>query len=556
MPKPLMLDRLPNELLFDLFEYLTTYQILYAFRGLNERLQIVVAKYLKCDLHFKSWPKSKFDFVCDSIRPEQVRSLTLSDADDTCQQVSLFFQFFPLQRFTNLESFALIDITEQELNKLLSKLNHLINLSSLTIKLAQGAIPKITVPTLKTLSVGVCSMMRLEQLLSYMPLLTNLKVELITDTTPTGSTSLTGKLTTNVRQLRVELAKKSNIAINDIEVLFSWMPRLEKFAFAAVKGLRFIRAEQWEHLVRTYVPTLKAFRFKIHPHLYNTNISQLVAAFRTPFWLTENQWFVNCDHHHRPTVGYHDLRSVHLYTLPYSGEVFYLSLSAKAEPNVRKEDYRSVKHLLLSIDCHFDTKIIDRFYFPNLDSLTILNLHKLLPIANLIDFSRIQHLTIQKNNAIHSEEFLSYILAHSTKLQSLTLSWRTLAEITKNYSDPRVCFLLKAQIKSVFLSDTIPEENNRDKNQALEILSGVFSRYLEKLSFSVTSIESALAVLNGMFALHSVSIECNPFDTRVKNQEWPLSAWLPRHVPRLKNFTCQIRTISDARVQLLLWIGD
>ncbi|CAM4825502.1 unnamed protein product, partial [Rotaria magnacalcarata] len=66
---------------------LTTYEILYEFQGLNKRIDKLLRTYAKYDLNFKSWPKSKFDFVCQSINPEQVRSLILSDADDTCQQI-------------------------------------------------------------------------------------------------------------------------------------------------------------------------------------------------------------------------------------------------------------------------------------------------------------------------------------------------------------------------------------------------------------------------------------------------------------------------------------
>lgn len=211
-----MLDRFPNELVYDVFEFLAIYHILYAFKGLSARLDTVLSLYTKCDLNFKSWPKSKFDFVCKSIHSEQVRSLTLSDADETCQQISLFFKKFPLRRFTNLESFILINITEQELNKTLDKFNYLNKLSWLSISLADGSTLRTTVPSLKFLSVGVHSMIQLEQLLIYTPLLTHLKVQLAADTVLTVSALLPGTQTTNVRQLRVELAERSNITFNDI----------------------------------------------------------------------------------------------------------------------------------------------------------------------------------------------------------------------------------------------------------------------------------------------------------------------------------------------------
>jgi hypothetical protein len=72
MSKLSMFDLCPNELLYELFQYLRKYDILYAFKGLNERIDILLRKYPKYNLNFKSCPKSKFDFVCQLILPEQI----------------------------------------------------------------------------------------------------------------------------------------------------------------------------------------------------------------------------------------------------------------------------------------------------------------------------------------------------------------------------------------------------------------------------------------------------------------------------------------------------
>jgi hypothetical protein len=107
--------------------------------------------------------------------------------------------------------------------------------------------------------------------------------------------------------------------------------------------------------------------------------------------------------------------------------------------NVFKDDYSTIKNLYLSFDSHSDTKIAERYYFSNLDSLTIRNLHKLEPIDNLINLSKIKHLIIKQNNKIRSKEFLSYILVHSNNLESLELSWTTLKQITANFTNQHVC---------------------------------------------------------------------------------------------------------------------
>ncbi|CAF3243832.1 unnamed protein product [Rotaria sp. Silwood2] len=281
---------------------------------------------------------------------KQVRSLSLSNADDTCRQIHLFFGLFYIGQFVNLESLVLIEIPEQDLNKVVTKFNLLSKLSYLSIKLAHGLMPKITAPSLKYLSIGICSMSQLQQLLLSTPILTKLDVQLIADTTPADITFLPPTITTEILQLKNKIAEKSNITFNDITVLFAWMPKLNKFTFIAAKGVKFIRGEQWEYRIRTYLPQLKEFRFKTHPHLYDTNIEQLLAIFQTSFWLKEHQWFVNCDHHHLPYIGYLNPRNVHLYTLPYSDEQFYLSLSTKTLTNVCKDEYCTIKNLYFSID--------------------------------------------------------------------------------------------------------------------------------------------------------------------------------------------------------------
>ncbi|CAF3378673.1 unnamed protein product [Rotaria socialis] len=425
MPQTIF-DLFPNELLYEVFQYLTTYEILYGFQGLNKRIDKLLRTCAKYNLNFKSWPKSKFDFVCQSINPEQVRSLILSDADDTCQQIHLFFRLVPVQRLVNLESLILIETNEQEL------------------KLAHGLIPKIIVPPLKYLSIGICSMSQLKEISFSTPILTKLNVQLIADTTPADDTLL---LSSEVRQLKIELAKKSNMKYDDIQLLFEWMPKLEKFTFIAAKGLPFIEGDQWEHLIQRCLPKLKEFHFKIHPHFLHTNVEQLLRTFQTEFWLKEKQWFIYCDHHFHLNFRHFGLQHVHLYTLPYRDKQFCLSLLTEATTKGCKDKYSSIKNLFFAINSRYNTELNQHYYFPNLDSLTICNLHKLIPIDNLIDLSQVKHLTVTRNNDINSEEFFSYTLVHSTKLESLTLPWCTLVQITKHFTDHQVCSLLKNKSK-------------------------------------------------------------------------------------------------------------
>ncbi|CAF2025307.1 unnamed protein product [Rotaria magnacalcarata] len=411
---------------------------------LNKRIDKLLRTYAKYDLNFKSWPKSKFDFVCQSINPEQVRSLILSDADDT-------------------------------------------------------------LPSLTYLSIGICSMSQLKEILFSTSILTKLNVQLIADTTPAGGTLL---LSSEIRQLKIELAKKSNMKYDDIQILFEWMPKLEKFTFIAAKGLTFIE---------------------------------------------EKQWSIYCDYHGLENVGYDIIfGDAHFYTLPYSDAQFRLSLSTVTTPKACKDKYSTTKNFHLSIDSRYNTKIT-HYYFPQLDSLTIRNLHKLIPMDNFIDLSQVKHLTVTRNNDINSEDFFSYILVHSTKLESLTLSWYTLVQITKNFTDHRVFSLLKKQIKNLYLLN-MTANYDEDKSIPTEMLIKLFSTNLEKLIASVASMGDILLIVNEMFNLYSIKIECSPLITMMNKNG--LSLWLRQNVPRLKSFTFQIQLGMGTRVYLLLWISN
>ena len=542
-----MLDEIPTELFHNVFQYLTTCDVFYAFKGLSKRVDAVLAKYDKYDFDFRSWSKSKFDFFCQSISSDQMRSLVLADADDTCRQIPTFFRLFYIRHFVNLRFLSLLEISERDLQKLISEFQFCPKLSSLKIRLAEGFIPNIVGLSLKHLSVGVCTMNVLQEILSHMPSLVDLSVRLVAGEVPVNNSLL---IATEIRRLKIELPEKSNIDYDHIGILLRCMSKLEEFTFLAVKGYRFIHGNRWKDLIRQCSPQLKRFHFKVHPNLNNLNINQLLSTFRTSFWLNEKQWIIYCDHHDLPYDVHwrQNTKKVHLYTLPYSDEQFYLSLSTTGLGEVMKDKYHNVRNLYLSHAYSSNTKITNRYYFPHLHSLTIQNLHKLMPMDDFIDLSQLKHLTIEPHNSIDADEFYSYILVYATSIQSIELSWDTLVKITRNFTDERICSLLIKQIKYLNLLNmkTSDDESNE---KPMKILIEIFGQSLEKLNFSVRSIDDILIVLNQMEKLYSLEIECNAFDKRMITEE------LTQNVPRLKNFTHRIRTISETRVCLWLWIN-
>ena len=544
-----LFNRFPNELFYEIFEYLTSYDILYAFSGLNQRIDSLLQNYSKYRFNFQSCTKSQFDFVCKSITCEQIQSLILADSDDTCQQIRTFFQLFYIRKCINIESLNLIEITEQNLSKLLPKIKFLPKLTCLSIDLKNSLIPNIECgSSLKSLSVTTCSMSRLCELLLSVPLLTKLNVELITDDT---NRIVNSSLTTNIHQLKIKLRPKSNVTFNEIGLLFQWMPKLKQLTFIAIRGMRFVHGNQWESLIRMYLSDLKQFHFAIHPNLQHHYISQNLSTFQTPFWLEEKQWIIHCNYY--SYVDYHlgNLCRTNFYTLPYCDEQFELFFSTKTLTTPCKSQYATVKNLYFSIDDGARKNINDNYYFSNLNSLTIRNLYKPLSIDTFIDLSTIKHLTIEQGNPINPKECFSYLLMYMTNLQSLQLTWHCLVEITHHFKNQEVCSILSKQIKFLSLIDIISEkEDNGETRQALEKLSQIFSSNLIKVSISVMSFDNIVFIFEQMFQLSSLKFEYN-----ARSNIDSIQLWLKRNIPRLKNFTYEVRSINEKRTCWLLWIG-
>jgi hypothetical protein len=106
------LESLANELLLDLFEFLSAVHLLRAFHGLNSRFDtLLLAHFGTYHLDFRSISKTDFDIVCEQHLPliaDRIVSLCLSDDYDTPQQIDLFLShLFTLRQLTNLRSLSL-----------------------------------------------------------------------------------------------------------------------------------------------------------------------------------------------------------------------------------------------------------------------------------------------------------------------------------------------------------------------------------------------------------------------------------------------------------------
>jgi hypothetical protein len=98
------LESFSTEVMFEIFEYLSSINLFRAFVGLNDRLDTILNLY-PLRLNLQRIFRSDLDFLCHHIQPKQVVSIVFSE-EVMCDQVKLFLEYFPQfeHQFIRLQS--------------------------------------------------------------------------------------------------------------------------------------------------------------------------------------------------------------------------------------------------------------------------------------------------------------------------------------------------------------------------------------------------------------------------------------------------------------------
>ncbi|CAF3657219.1 unnamed protein product [Rotaria sp. Silwood1] len=104
------LESFSNELLLDLFEYFSAVDLLRTFYNLNFRFNnLIMIHFQHFDLNFRSVSQYDFNLICCQYLPiivNDINSLSLSNDDDTPQQIDLFLEHgLIISQFINLKSY-------------------------------------------------------------------------------------------------------------------------------------------------------------------------------------------------------------------------------------------------------------------------------------------------------------------------------------------------------------------------------------------------------------------------------------------------------------------
>jgi hypothetical protein len=107
-----LFDLFPNEIIYLIFEYLSSNEILRIFLKLTRKLNKIVLNYKYSQINLKSISKNDFDLICINLKGKEIKSLILSDDFDTPNQSNLFLKLFSIEEL-NLYSLTLINVNIQ-----------------------------------------------------------------------------------------------------------------------------------------------------------------------------------------------------------------------------------------------------------------------------------------------------------------------------------------------------------------------------------------------------------------------------------------------------------
>ncbi|CAF3319427.1 unnamed protein product [Rotaria sp. Silwood2] len=358
----MIFEELANELLLELFECFNITQLLRAFRCLNSRFDKLLVIYLRNlrYLDFRSISKNDFNFICQHHLPSIINktiSLTLSNDDETPQQIELFFSYnFILSQFLHLQSLSFYQINSQSIiQHIVIDLVHLSNLTHLNfiecclsslyedhfylidniwklpklihLKLHDTSNGRINFISTRSISLSMeymsikhfcMSMNDIYQFMKHKPHLRHVQIYTHLDD---EDIHVVEHFPSIIKfELNDERFSPLNLFfMNHIPrgiSVFSAMPNL--YHLTIETPFIFMDGHRWRCFISNFLPKLKIFQFKMAIYFNNFDsvkerANYILDSFQNQFWTDEHQWFVRC--HWNSENKYN--QCILFYTLPY-----------------------------------------------------------------------------------------------------------------------------------------------------------------------------------------------------------------------------------------------
>jgi hypothetical protein len=419
-----LIERLPTEIFYQIFDNLNAETILYSIRPLSKLFRSIVNNYHRYILDFSLISKRNFYVFCRLIHPENIISLTLSNDD----QIHLFVSLIHLQQLTRLRSLTLIDIHTSQLNFFLRKINFnmlisfSINISKYDDKFIETLVSIlasiITQTTLQKLDFNTSSsidyvsgdLMTSNNRLNIIDLCKILQCSshlhtLILNEIPKGMIdNLTSK---SLRQLTSLTLENLSVNIDELELFLSLTSSLIYLKLFA--GRYMFNGKRWEEFIQINLPYLDRFEFYFSDLKSKKqtmkDLKLMITPFQTSFWIEHKKWFVTCEY----ALTKHGLHIISLYSMPIcTSRMSYTSKSNRISLSTDPDNLttmNNIKSLSLILDTSIANEIQEKVCHSLFHQVTELDLQfcndwPLITLQSLvvfIDISRIVHIKLSSD---------------------------------------------------------------------------------------------------------------------------------------------------------------
>ncbi|CAF3648609.1 unnamed protein product [Adineta steineri] len=515
---------LPNEILFEIFKYLSQSDLFYAFLNLNQRFDHVLQPFTH-HIDCSKLSIKQFEHIRNHL--SNVKSLTINNQYAIKQ---VFRIDLNLHRFPLLQRLCLIDPTIDELNLVFSKLkqisihtldiriqrpsssttevtyrsclqHHLFGitqiktLESISIEMHNNDylqfITKTDLPTnydhLKELNIPLRSFDSLLLLLEHVPNLQKLCVKLFADQTPLN-VPLCGKPPINLIDFELHVTG-NELNFDRFVLLMSSRIRaakLERFAYfnRTTTDQNYFNGYRWEIFLENSFPRLKQLQFCFDMPV--DDIQTRLNAILSSFSFLDEQLPIG----HIIWRPHSNKTRLKLFTLPYAFDTLKLSTSnARLFNNVLyKKNFKSVQKLVLDATHgtinEISQQLIDLFkhYCLKTNTLQIQNI--VIPTndtynipLNLSKFHHLKHLIINECDG----RLFPLIFTLAPYLTTLTVTGYLLFKYFLRIPSPTTSYLLR--IQTLELNCMQIDRQNR-LNRILNDLSTLFP-YIKHLTIDV-----------------------------------------------------------------------
>jgi hypothetical protein len=405
-------ELLANELLFDLFEYLSLVDLFHSFNGLNIRINNIIIEYIRINksIDLRLIYKEDLNIIRRRYIPlivNEIHSIYLSDDDTNPHEIDLFLsRLFPLNRFQNVQSISFYNIYSIE--KMIRIVNDLQLISSLTVlKFSECQLeydptnivyimnniwnlsnlidcyldisfgenyylitPRIISCSIKSLSIhGVrCGIENLSHLYEHTPNLENLSIDIWESLDDHQPLSLIYSLT--------KLTLKCQISSTLILSVLRKVPNLINLT-VETKILN-MDGHMWETVINKYLTKLKIFNLKMQFEVDDSNdieeeIDRLIDSYQTQFWIDQHKWFIQCFCYTK-----NEINLIQVHTFPYKFKSSLIDFNQN-ENFIFKSTYPNDNQYLtynyvqnLHCSCYTSEDItFPKIEFPNVKNLTL-----------------------------------------------------------------------------------------------------------------------------------------------------------------------------------------